>query len=65
MQCDLESAYIPACTECQQNKSQTTKPVGPLHPLPIPDKCCDSVAIDFIGPLPPDEGFDSIVTFTD
>jgi hypothetical protein len=65
MRHDLESAYIPACAECQQNKSRTTKPVGPLHPLPIPDKRCDSVAINFIGPLPPDEGFNSIVTFTD
>jgi hypothetical protein len=65
MRRDLESAYIPACAECQRNKSRTTKPVGPLHPLPVPDKRCDSVAIDFIGPLPPDEGYNSIVTFTD
>jgi hypothetical protein len=65
MRRDLESAYIPACAECQRNKSRTTKPVGPLHPLPVPDKRCDSVAIDFIGPLPPDEGYNSLVTFTD
>jgi hypothetical protein len=34
---------------------------------PIPDKQCDSVpvAIDFIGPLPPDEGFNGNATFTD
>ena len=65
MRRDLENAYIPSCADCQRNKSRTTKPVGPLHPLPIPDQRCDSVAIDFIGPLPPDEGFNSIVTFTD
>jgi hypothetical protein len=65
MQCNLENAYIPVCSECQHNKSRTTKPVGPLHPLPVPDKCCDSVAIDFIGPLPIDKGYNSIVTFTD
>ena len=41
------------------------KPLGPLHPLPIPDRRCDSVAIDFIGPLLPEGGFDSIVTFMD
>jgi hypothetical protein len=40
-------------------------PAGPLHPLPIPDKCFELVAIDFIGPLTPDEGFDCIVTMTD
>jgi hypothetical protein len=38
---------------------------GPLHPLPVPDKRFDSVAIDFIGPLPKDDGFDTIVTMTD
>jgi hypothetical protein len=65
MRKDLEQAYIPACADCQRNKSATTKPIGPLHPLPVPDRCCDSVAIDFIGPLPPDNGFDCIVTFTD
>ena len=62
---ELETAYIPSCIECQRNKSATTKPLGPLHPLPVPNGCCDSVAIDFIGPLPPDNGFDCITTFTD
>ena len=65
MRRDLESAYIPSCADCQRNKSSTSKPVGPLHPLPIPDGRCDSVAIDFIGPLPLDNGFDTIITFTD
>ena len=62
---DLENAYIPSCMACQRNKSSTTKPIGPLHPLPVPDARCDSVAIDFIGPLPVDNGLDTIITFTD
>jgi len=62
---DLEKAYIPSCTECLRNKSSTRKPLGPLHPLPIPDERGDSVAIDFIGPLPHDEGHDCILTMTD
>jgi hypothetical protein len=62
---DLEQAYIPACADCQQNKGSTQKPMGPLHPLPVPDQRGDSVAIDFIRPLPEDEGFNCIVTFTD
>jgi len=61
---DLEEAYIPSCADCQRNKSTTTKPIGPLHPLPVPDHRCNSIAIDFIRPLPLDKGFDSIVTFT-
>src|SRR6266404_3293192 len=65
MQRDLEEAYIPSCPECHRNKARTSKPIGPLHPLPIPDQRCDSVAMDFIGPLPPDRGFDMILTLTD
>lgn len=62
---DLINAYVPSCTDCQQNKNLTMKPAGPLHPLPIPDKHFDSLAIDFIGPLPNDNGFDCIVMMTD
>jgi hypothetical protein len=65
MRTELQELYVPSCPDCQRNKSPTTKPTGPLHPLPIPDKRFDSVAIDFIGPLPLDNGCDSIITFTD
>ena len=41
------------------------KPIGSLHPLPIPDGQGDSVAMDFIGPLPEDEGFNCIVMMTE
>jgi len=62
---DLEKAYIPSCQDCQRNKSRTTKPPGPLHPLLIPDSRGSSVAMDFVGPLKPDQGFDCILTITD
>jgi hypothetical protein len=65
MRSQLEEKYIPSCPDCQRNKSPTQKPVGPLHPLPIPDKRFDSVAIDFIGPLPEDQGCNGIITMTD
>jgi hypothetical protein len=65
MRRDLEKAYIPSCTDCLRNKSATRKPAGPLHPLPIPDERGDSVAMDFIGPLPLDEGYDCILSMTD
>ena len=64
MQKDLVNAYVPSCTSCQQNKNTTSKPGGPLHPLPVPDKQFDSVAIDFMGPLTKDDSFDSIITMT-
>jgi hypothetical protein len=41
------------------------KPIGPLHPLPVPDGRCDSVAMDFIGLLPKDNGYDMILTSMD
>ncbi|THH11766.1 hypothetical protein EW146_g7926 [Bondarzewia mesenterica] len=65
MRNDIQNGYVPSCPTCQRNKSPTTRPAGPLHPLPIPESRGDSVAIDFIGPLPEDRGFNSIVTMTD
>lgn len=65
MRRDLVESYIPSCVDCMRNKSSTTSTAGLLHPLPIPDGRGDSVAIDFIGPLPEDQGFNTIVTMTD
>lgn len=65
MRRDLEQAYIPSCADCLRNKSRTTKPAGPLHPLPVPDEHGASIAMDFIGPLPLDDGFDCILSITD
>jgi hypothetical protein len=48
-----------------RNKSSTSKPAEPLHPLPIPDDYGDSICMDSIGPLPVDNGFDCILTITD
>ena len=62
---DLMEAYILACVACMHNKSPTTAPAGPLHPLPVPDGRGDSVVIDFIGPLPEDQGFNMLVMMTD
>lgn len=41
------------------------KPAGPLHPLPIPDEQGNSIAMDFIGPLPEDEGYNCLLMITD
>jgi hypothetical protein len=65
MRRDLEHAYIPSCSPCQHNKSRTTKPTGPLHPLPVPDAQFEAVALDFVGPLPEEGGKDMILTMTD
>jgi hypothetical protein len=64
---NIEESYIPSCTcaECLQNKSCTTKPAGPLHPLPILDGHGDSIVMDFISPLPVDEGYNCILSILD
>ena len=62
---DLENTYVPGCVECQHNKSQTSKPQGPLHPPPVSDERGSSVAMNFVGPLPKDKGFNCILTMTD
>jgi len=62
---DLKEGYIPSCRECMRNKSFTMKPCGPLHPLPVPDERCMSISMDFIGPLPVDQGYDCILTIMD
>jgi len=65
MRRDLERAYIPSCVDCLRNKSPTTRPPGPLHPLPVPESRGDSIAMDFVGPLPTDKNYDCILTITD
>ncbi|KAJ2928059.1 hypothetical protein H1R20_g9033, partial [Candolleomyces eurysporus] len=65
MRRDLKMGYIAGCEACQRNKSPTVRPSGPLHSLPVPDSRFASIAIDFVGPLPVDKGFDFVVTMTD
>ena len=62
---DLKMGYVKGCHDCAQKKLTTHKKFGPLHPLPVPDGRFKSVALDFIGPLPEDDGFNCILTMTD
>ena len=43
-------------------KSHMSKPTSPLHSLPVPDDHFDTVALDFIRPLPEEHGKDTILT---
>lgn len=65
MRRDLEESYIKQCDDCQRNKSSTSKKIGPLHPLPVPDQRGDTVCLDFVGPLPEDHGYNMLLTITD
>ncbi|KAG9221807.1 hypothetical protein CCMSSC00406_0006750 [Pleurotus cornucopiae] len=62
---NLEESYIPGCVDCQHNKSPTSKPVGPLHSLDVPDGRFQNITLDFVGPLPEDDGYNYLLTITD
>jgi len=53
--------YCKACNLCLQTKAQHCKPIGKLHPLPIPENHWDTVSIDFISELPKSHGYDAIM----
>ena len=53
------------CGKCQTNKTNTAKPQGLLHSLPIPDKLWQSVGMDFMGPLPWSQGNDYLLVIID
>ena len=58
--------YVRGCEACQAAKSSTVKPLGLLHPLPIPGEPWASVSMDFMGPYPRTRsGNDFIVVFVD
>ena len=57
--------YIASCTQCLRNKPSNQSPAGLLHPLPIPDERFSDIAMDFVGPLPNSNGFNSILVITD
>jgi hypothetical protein len=49
--------FCESCEACAWAKGSTKKPMGKLHPLPIPMKPWDSIGMDFIGPFPKSKGF--------
>ena len=57
--------YIKSCTSCSRNKSSTQAPAGFLHPMPIPEHRFDELAMDFVGPVPISNGFDTILVMTE
>ena len=49
---DVEK-FCQSCGTCQAVKPSTQLPMGLLHSLPTPNQPWESIAMDFIGPLPP------------
>lgn len=47
-----------SCGVCQTTKPSTQVPAGLLHSLPVPKYPWQSIAMDFLGPFPPSQGYD-------
>lgn len=52
--------FIRNCDVCQQQKSQQTKLVGLLQPLPIPQQIWEDISVDFVEGLPTSSGKSTI-----
>jgi hypothetical protein len=50
--------FCDSCGICQANKTSSQRPVGLLHPLPIPNRPWGSIGMDFMGPFPESDGYD-------
>jgi transposase InsO family protein len=58
--------HVRECDSCQRTKSANHPPAGILRPLPIPSRAWESIAMDFVGPLPKSvSGHDMILVIID
>jgi hypothetical protein len=57
--------YVATCDVCQRNRRPRAKPMGELHPLPVPEGKWKSVTMDHITGLPVSKGFDPILVIVD
>jgi hypothetical protein len=49
--------FCRTCEPCQRAKGTNTRPMGKLHPLPVPARLWDSVGVGFVGPFPGSRGY--------
>ena len=57
--------FVRNCGVCGRTKVWRDRKQGLLRPLPVPDQQWQEISVDFIGPLPLSQGFDTIAVFTD
>lgn len=58
--------FVRSCDLCQRNKPTNQKQAGTLEPLEIPDRCWETVTMDYMTHLPKtDDGYDAILVFVD
>jgi hypothetical protein len=64
MRKDVED-FVKKCDVCQRTKVRPGRPYGHLLPLPVAERPWQHISADFVGPLPPSNGFNSILVFVD
>jgi len=57
--------YCKACDLCLQTKVHCHKPIGELHPLPVPENHWDVVSVNFITELPESHSYDAVMVVVD
>ena len=53
--------YVDKCAVCQRDKASRLKPMGKLMPLPAGGRSWGDLSADFIGELPPSNGYNAIL----
>lgn len=62
---EIIKQFFQNCDVCQLNKTDTSRLVGLLHPLPVPQRLWDDIAMDFIEGLPSARGKSVIFVVVD
>ena len=57
--------YIRNCHGCRRANPANSAYQGLLRPLPVPDQPWQDISVDFVGPLPESQGFNTVMVVVD